>query len=636
MVFFLMAGALSAQRTTLPSGVNPQSSNRQSQAQGEPTGPDTLDVAYYYMDNPGQEYAFRDTLLGLFQQYDPIRQQKGVDDAHTGNLGSPMRPLFYRSRFQKGMDIGFHQFDGYQLHYSRLPFYRLKKAFTNAYYSQGPTQEDAYFKIQFGRDFAKGLSFSLIYDRINNAGVYKSQQTKHTALGMGFRYRSPRGKYQSFLVFTSNINRQIDNGGIQIDALTDQNSDQEFTIPVFLEDVAQTRYDVQEYAYTQYYNLTGKPDSVSEQSERRAFTIKHDLSYARGFYKYADTNPASDSIYYGPLQVDSRGLRHFLSKRVLSNRFSLQTSKLRSGAASNIRNQKDLLDFGLSHQIHFLEQEPQDTTINNLFIDGRWNFAPSERLKIQTYAHLGLLDNRGDYRVEAELFFDFKKAGSVQIEGLHQNYSPSLLQHRTYISKRRMWNNDFNRRFETSLSFTYRQPLTKTSINAQIHLLDNHIYYDTSGFAQQVGGIINVLQLGVGQEIHWRAFHLESWAGLQQISGSILRFPSIYTKHSFYLEGKLFRQVLRTRLGVDFRWSSAYRGVTYQPLIGQFHLDDSQDVGGYPALDLFISFKVSYFRAFVKSENIIEIFNPGFYYQVAGYPQPFNALRFGISWVFID
>ena len=88
----------------------------------EASEPDTFDFTYFFQDNPGQEYPFKDTLLNNnFQQYDPVREGK-LDYANLGYLGSAHHQLTYQPLFRQGFDIGFHQFDLYKFQGATLPF----------------------------------------------------------------------------------------------------------------------------------------------------------------------------------------------------------------------------------------------------------------------------------------------------------------------------------------------------------------------------------------------------------------------------------------------------------------------------------------------------------------------------------
>ncbi|RMF28605.1 MAG: hypothetical protein D6765_05765, partial [Bacteroidetes bacterium] len=220
---------------------------------------DTSEIFAFNLDNPQRIRPYRDSLLDDFQQYDPIRQQE-FDWAHLGNLGSAARPLFYRPTFRMGFDLGFHQFDLYLIRTHDIDFYRITQAYTDAFFSQGPTQDDAYFKIRFSRNFAHGLNLAIDHRKINNQGAYDFQAAKDVALGTGLWWHAPSGRYDGFFTFAFNTIDQQDNGGTL--APTDT------LLPAFQVDVrrsaAQTRHTHREIAYTHYFYLNRSP--IARQS----------------------------------------------------------------------------------------------------------------------------------------------------------------------------------------------------------------------------------------------------------------------------------------------------------------------------------------------------------------------------------
>lgn len=635
IIFFLL----------LSSFVNAQSnspfSNRGSSRSGATPGKqepyvediDTFGVFYIFADNPSQSYVFQDTGLVNFHQYSPILQQE-VDFAHLGNLGSAHRPLVFQPEFRKGLDIGLHQYDLYQFKPEQVRYHRLEKAFTQISYSQGAEQSDGYIKAKFSRNFAHGVNLSIDYKKINQLGIanqYPHQNGRNTALNLGLWLQSKNKKYDGFFSYITNTIEQEDNGGLRIEPET---GNVEFSSPstaeIFLtQQQARTRYHNKNFSYTQYYKLSGVG------ADQRAFTLSHQLAYDAATYKFSDTRP--DSSYYLHFQVIERGLRHFIAHKKVSNTFKISTFRLRK-EDKKVRQQKDLIEVGLVHDLHFLNQEPLDSTLSNLFLTGRINFNPNSNLKINTYVHLGILANAGDYRLSGELFYNLKKIGSLKIKAINQLYAPTLLEERFFVSQQNIWKNNFKKTISTSLSATLHIPKTRSTVSVQNHLLNNYIYYDTLSIPQQSEIAVNVLQLIGQQDFVLGKIHLDNSIVLQQVTGGVLRLPSFYTKHQLYFGGYLFKKALKVQIGTQLRINNDFLADTYHPLTGQFRLISQHESGVtlYPALDAFFSMRVKTFRAFVKAENLTDLFSDQFFYQTTYYPEPVFFIRFGISWQFVN
>ncbi len=696
--------------------------------------PDSFKVSYFHIDNPKKIFYYSDTLLGnYFHQPQPSRS-RDLERINLGNLGTPTQNLVFEPGFREGFDVGLNQFDTYRRSSEELAFYKIDNAFTDASFAQGRSREDQYLTTIFSRNFGEQINFTLDLQKINHAGVYKNQRSKHTAFATGIWYHHPNGSYDGHLIVNNNGFFQGHNGGIDSTLLSTNNQLKEELVPIQLEGTvtdpkiqgqinatAQTRYQSREVAYAHYFTIGGPPkkrvkkpkkralpislpdsislsdsllindslqldslnlilptdtlaidslaidalfmdslsiDSLSMDTSlvkneipdslanlqgapvdnrkvwKRDFQIYHKINFNSSWYKFSDTRLTAAAPYYGTDQVHNKGLRYFIRTRTLENTFRIGTSKKESSDTG----QKGRFEVGLIHRLIRLDQEPLDkVTVNNLLLTGTWNFAPTPQLSLQTYAHYGLWKNAGDYYVGGTLQIDFGKIGQFEAKAIQQHYSPTLVQSSMYITSQKMWENDFSKTFETTLSATYRIPTWGTEVSGQYHLLNNYIYFDLTARPQQSNLGINIPQLIVKQKLKWKNFHFDNIFTWQLSSApEVLPLPNLYGKHSLYAEGKIFNKIMLARLGIDFLWNSNYEPNAYQHLFGQFHLQNEETLGFYPQADVSFSMKVKTLRAFVKGENVTRFLISDFVYRTPDHPIPFFVLRFGLSWRFLN
>ena len=601
---------------------------------------DTFGVFTFYAENPNLERPFADSLLsGYYHQYDPVRA-RDLDYMSLGNLGSAAQPVLYTPRFRRGFDVGLHQYDIYFTRSTEMPYRRLRKPYTNVAYMQLGDQADTYFTGEFSRNFADGVNLSLDYKRISligNQNHFPNQNSRNTAIALGLWFHGKNDRYDGFLSFAANTIEQQDNGGLA----SEPSSTGQFSTPssaqVFLNN-AQTRHSHREFSYTHYYKFGGVEDSIKGRT--RSYTVGHQVIYSNSNYRYSDPFSAlPDSIvrpYFTDFITDLRGIRLAFGHRKIENSFRLSTFRLQNKQLNAAQAQKDLIELRLTHTLHSLDFESVDSTLNNLFLSGRIVFNPSERLKVNTYAHLGILDNVGDFRLSGELFLDFKKLGSLEVRATNQLSSPTLIQSRLIVSQREVWKNNFRKTLENSISGTYRIPRFRFAVTGQYHLLNNAVYFDTLGVVRQTSTPISILQLTLQKDFSLGNFHLDNVVSLQEISEEFIPLPSLYGKHSLYYAGKWFK-VLNVRLGFDLRYNNTYFAPYYNPLTGQFQQQNDQQVEFYPGLDAFFAMRVTRFRAFVKWENLLNTLNQEeIFYQTAYYAQWLGGLRFGIKWRFVN
>ena len=642
-IFFLLilsAPALvQAQQPTFPTGSGSRSSSGSGSEQ-DAVEVDTFEIFYFFVDNPNQEIPFSDSTLGnYFRQYDPVRK-RDLDYRHLGNLGSAHEPIVFEAARRRGFEVGLNQYGLYMTEGDEMPFYRVERPYSNVSYTLGSEQADGYTSAQFSRNFANGLNYSLDYKRITQLGTqsqYPNQNNRNTAFTNGLWYESRNGRYDGFFSFAANTIQQEDNGGL----LREPQSQGQFSSPssaeVFLGD-ARTRHAHREFMYTHYYQFGGGLDSI--RGPRRSYTIAHQATFDNSTYKYYDDyNEAQDSSFYHSFPAflpDPRGTRLFFTHRKLENSLRLATFKLDSRKQDMAKNQRDLLEVGAVHTLHQIEEAGADTTLNNLFLTGKYRFNPSERLRLNLYGHFGLWDNAGDYRVEGNLFFDFKTVGSLSLGAINQLYSPTLMEHRLYLSGQQVYRNDFNKTLSTTLSGTYSLPQFQLELTGRFHLLNNYVYFDTLGLPRQTGIPVSIAQLIIKKGFRVGRFHLDNIVALQQATEDFIRLPSIYSKHSLYYAGKWFK-VLDVRVGLDLRFNNSFYAPYYNPVTGQFQLQDSREVEFYPATDAFFSMRVTKFRAFFKWENATAaLITDQLFYQTAYYAHPSSVFRLGIKWRFLN
>lgn len=666
---------------------------------------DTSEIHYFQVTDPATVFPFRDSLLEDIHQYDPIRRPGDFDHASLGNLGSAARPLFFRPTWRRGFDAGYHAFDCYRLQTDAMRFYRITQAYTQAGYSQGPTQSDAQFHVRFSRNYADGLNLAIEHRRINNTGAYDHQKATVGRFGAGLWYHGKQEAYDGFFSVVTNSTEQQDNGGAG-EALTGGILPA-FQVAVNLES-AQTRYADQELAYTQYFYLdrlfseplrrqrkasrasrqdarrqapaSPRPDSTarsaempagappkgiavqpartpvdrpaaapaavtaprpSAQPEGRTFTLYHRMAWRKESFKSFDPSP--DSAYYGPFLVDTRGLRNAVGRRSLENTVKLISYRPVPAApdGDSLRSRSgDRLEAGILHTASFLSMEPVDTqAVHHLFLTGRIRLSPAKRLQLDAYGHLGIGADAGDFRLNGTLSLSLGRIGRLDLEAVNQLYTPTLAEQRFFVSGQEIWRNDFGKVLETSIAARYSLPSVHFSVGGAYHLLDNYVYFDATGFPRQ-SGTFSILQLTLHKDIHLGQVHLEQLAGIQQASDAAVPLPLLYSKHSLYLERKLFKRVMLAKVGLDARLAVDFQPPGYQPLTGQFFVQSNQELPFTPLLDAFLSFRVKTFRFFAKVENLLTTPLQTYHFQTAGYPLPFGlengGLRLGIDWRLVD
>ena len=565
-----------------------------------------------------------------FRMYNPARRPL-IDYGTIGNLGSSARPMLFDIAPKRGFDLGVDAFELYTVSPKDLRFYRNSRSFSEAYFSQGKNNLESMLNARFARTFCGGLNFSLDYRSINNLGKFNYQRARHNALNFGVWV--PKGKrYDGFLIYSNNVIRQQENGGI---VSADVFSGEQFQGPLAAairlpEERAKTRYNEQALHLTQHFRFTGG-------NGLRALRATHTFEWNKQQYKFSDGDTIyglrNDTTYFDNFLVDERGIRNYIGVNRIDNTFTINTFKTKKTGIPS-----DLLALGLAHSFIKLNQEPNSYSFSNLFLTGTFNFRPSEKFIFAATAALGLLKNIGEYQIQGSIALGLGKAGQLRASILSQRRPPSLMQQRLFVSKRAFWSTEFLKPVENTLAATYALPLIGLEIGARTTLVNNYIYFDQKSVPQQTGSPLQVVQFIVSENVKLGWLHFDNTIALQQANrNDVFRLPKWFSKNSLYVSGKIFSKRLLLTTGIDFRMNSEFQPDGYHPLIGQFHLQDSITQKPYPWVDVFLAFKVQAFRFSIRYENCYTwLDKTKVFYQTALYPQPFGGLRFGISWRFMD
>lgn len=613
---------------------------------------DTAIIVSFYPDKPAVTFPENDSLLNNnFHQYDPTRH-RALDYFDLGMPSTAAYSAVYQPTVHRGLDIGLHAFDLYQIKNSDIRFYQQTKTFTDVNYSAA-SQTNGSFDAKFSRNFANDVHLSIDYHRLWNTNLTTLPQVKKQLLGgTGLTYDAPRGRavafgiglwvhrerYDGYFTFTSNISNQKDQGGILSDSLLQNTEGGTLTtvVPTPLLSNALTRHEKYEYSYLHYLKL--RKDSTGT---KRNFLASHQISFRTGKYRSSDPFASNaplitDTFFYGKLLNDVRGVRFALKEKMIENSFNLSTGSLRAidtAKAKKGTTQNDWFEVGITHQFNNVNQELGGRNFNNVLLRGRWNFTPSDNLKVETYAHFNVLGyNVGDYRLSGELFYNVKNIGSLTVKAVNQLYEPSLIQESIVITQRSFWENTFKKTLETNVSGTLSVPKVGFEGTFAYGLLNNYIYFDKNVMPQQADAPLSIVQLILTENIKLGKFHLDNTVAFQKPTEKYMRLPDLYTKNSLYFEGRLFKKAMLARLGFDVRYATAWFAPAYMPLTGQFYVQETGKVAAHPSVDAFLSFKVQSFRFFVKMENLLGDYVGSRYYQIYNNPVPEATFRFGIRW----
>jgi hypothetical protein len=234
-----------------------------------------------------------------------------------------------------------------------------------------------------------------------------------------------------------------------------------------------------------------------------------------------------------------------------------------------------------------------------------------------------------DYQFE----FQYQKLNSLP----NLNYT---LYQSSYVDYN--WYNNFKNEKLNQFSFS---AITKW-INAsfQYKVMNDYLYFDntTNDITKltvkpvQYSNTINYLSINANKEFRYKKLGLDITVLYQNVdqATNVLNVPEFTTRNTLYFTDYLFNRAMLLQTGVTFQYFTKYYGNDYNPLIGEFYVQNETKFGDFPMFDFFVNARIKQARIFLKAEHFNSAWTGYDFYSAPNYPYRDFMIRFGLEWNF--
>ena len=120
------------------------------------------------------------------------------------------------------------------------------------------------------------------------------------------------------------------------------------------------------------------------------------------------------------------------------------------------------------------------------------------------------------------------------------------------------------------------------------------------------------------------------------LSGNeVFHVPELVTENSLFFTDYVFKgDPLFLQTGFTFKYFTNYQANAFNPLLNEFVLQDTKEIGNYPMLDFFVNGQIRRTRLYFKAENITSLFLGHTYFSTPNQPYRDFKIRFGVVWNF--
>ncbi|WP_271856243.1 putative porin [Patiriisocius marinus] len=553
--------------------------------------------------NAGQTYnslsvdLSKNNLKPLFAAQSHHFNYKHIEDVNYYNVPTPLTELFYKGAFGQGQML------------------------------------DAFFTVNTSRQF----NFSINYKGLRSLGNYQQSLTSTGNLVFTTNYHTKNNRYNIKAHFAAQDVLNRENGGLTDNSLLlFINDDSEFSdrgrLDVNFEDAENKLEGIRFYG-EQEYELIQRKDSTDALSIK----LGNILSYEDRFFEYRQLtaySPYGESFEATNL-LSTTKLEDFNAKVYASANHSLfgnmtvftgytdfnygynTVLELDSGRIPN-RIKGSILEAGAAYQKKYRGFELNGKAAINISGEFDGNY----------------IEASAGYKLNEDLM----GKASLHIHSATPNFN-FLLYQNDYINYN--WKNEFNNVKTQELRFDL-QSNKLANVSVSYTGVDDYTYFaiqanDSTPTPQQATERVDYLKIKAERTFKWRTFALANTVMYQNVVGGndVFNVPEFTTRQSLFYQDEWFKKALYLETGATFKYFTKYNMNAYDPVLAEFYVQNEQELGGFPLVDLFFNAKIRQTRIYFTWENFNSMFNSSNnYFSAPGYPYRDSTFRFGLVWDF--
>nr|WP_299388109.1 putative porin [Allomuricauda sp.] len=501
-------------------------------------------------------------------------------------------------------------------------------------------------------NLSEQFSASVAYKGFRSLGKYRFDQTQSGNFRTTFSYSNKKGNYAIRGHIAAQDLESEENGGLLLREQFESTETDEFTDRSRI-DVQYTTANNRILGKRYYFDQLWKLFNVKKDSTKglpTSLTLGHEFTYETKFYDFTQSQ-----------QEDQLGSDPFVEpiadRARLKTMFNQVSAEFSNRILGRLRGTASLYNY--NYYFNSILQTDEGIIQNKL---------EGEEISVGgSYAKsFGRLNLKGDlnYNISGDLTgtafnasVDYRVNDNLRLTGaIHASSRMPDFNYLLYQSDYRNFNWQNTSTFEKQQVQNIRFGLDSKmlgKLDAEYSALDNYTYFQSIATQEEIdasqetafvrpfqeGSTINHLRVKYFKELKWRSWALANTVLYQEVTqdNQVINVPQLLTRNTLYFSSDVFKKAMFIQTGVTFKYFTSYNMNAYNPLLGEFYIQNNEEFGGYPLLDFFINAKVRQTRIYLKAEHFNTIFTtePN-YYSAPNYPYRDFVIRFGLVWNFFS
>jgi hypothetical protein len=608
-------------------------------------------VKDYKIISFARDTTFLDTTLTIKKEYKYNYLRK--DDFELmpfANIGQPYNKL----------GVSFERKNNYPKLGAKARHFNYAEMEEVNYYNVATPMSDLLFKTTFEQgqlldalvtfNTSERLNFSIGFEGMRSLGKYQFNQGESGNFKFTSNYVTKNGRYDIRAHIAAQDMTNEENGGLlnpESEFVTkEDNFDEPAKINIRFNN-ATNKILGKRYFFDHRYKLI-KKQKDSSRVEKTSLAIGHQFNYETKFYQFKQ---ATQNAYFGEALLAV--INDKASLKTMYNQVSLDFYNATIGS---LQANLSMYSYNYFFNSLFISE---DQVVQNQLQGEEIALGANYKKRIGGF----MVDGAFKYNLSGDLTGTIIDASaSYQINennklkaSLHSSARMPDFNFLLYQSEYQNYNWQNTANFEkesvNSLAFDLESK-TWGNLSANISTINNYTYFAFDPNQTVVEGAENAfirpfqeansieyLKVKYSKEIKVGKFALNNTVMYQNVnqSNKVFNVPQLVTRNTLYFSSDIFKKAMFIQTGFHFKYFTSYTMDAYNPVLGEFYLQNQEKLGGFPMLDFFINAKVQQTRIFLKAEH----FNSSFsqqrtYFSAPNYPYRDLVIRFGLVWNFFS
>lgn len=582
---------------------------------------------------------------------------------YLGNLGTPMKPIYYQAPQEIGYRLGFEAFLPYLNAQREQRYFDTKSPYTDLKFIQGSTGEQRLF-IGLSRNVNRYWNLGASYNRFTSTKQFavvsnRDFQADHHQINAHSSVKTKNEKYIALLNFNYMQHWSYESGGIKTQADIGGVVDSGLYLYKYADvrlfrtnaEAARNHYKTTNlHLYHQFNPL----DSGNNQLQ-----LFHEADWKKENQYFRDNRMTTDAAfrtYYGEVNFkdtitafyqnryelfqNKLGVKGSLGKAFYSFYYKSRTYSLSDTSQDNNTSGKAKLWFSDAFLGCDLQYRPANDILISLSGQGLVSFKTIKHPDDSVYkAH-------DDYLLNGAI-----KYKNFSLVVGQSRVSPTLMQSRLVYNLASWAKNkdSLDAVLNRNVTFTYLKTNGNRYFKIGTHYqrVDNLIYFKRAASGPDSSKLrpiqdekyIDYVQPFLGFRTNYRTIYFENELILTNVftDNEIIHMPRWFTMPKLYFQRFLFKKATQVQAGVELFLKADYYADDYAPQLNQYFWQKKHLVKTFPITHLFLNFKISRATIFLRLTNAFggQIEQSG-YLETPYYAGMRRSFQFGVSWCAFD